>query len=484
MIGSDAGRFLGHARRPAAGRMGAGDDALGRVHPTHRGPAGRRRPDPARRLGRAAPARRARPLPARARPAARRARPGARGQPRSRRGPLGAQRHGGAREHLGARVGVPVVLPRAHPAPLDGGRRGLPAPGLPGPAGCAPWSTGSARSTARSTTCSSRSTPPWSTWSGRPGRPDRRSRTPSTRSPRRCSRTSPTRSASSSARSAGTGSTPASSSGRPVRAQLMPGADHLARRPRAPTGRRRAPARSAAAASTASSPGPSAVPLTWPAPRRRGRSVGDLDVGLVVEVTPSSGSVPVNRARVTSQLSPVSVVRTRMVRLSSSVLVPQGGSPPYITLSTSSTPSAAQRRVHRGAVARGELGVQAVHQRLVGLPAADEAHGLLVRTRSRPASTGRCPRAPGPGPLLAVPVERRQRGPGRRPVVVAGSSLSASAASVTPRRTTSPQNHCTPARCQSRSSASQSGQVGTRASGGARVSASANRADSRRRWSR
>ena len=48
-----------------------------------------------------------------------------------------------------------------------------------------------------------------------------------------------------------------------------------------------------------------------------------------------------NRARVTSQVSPVSVARSRMVRPGSGVIVPHGGQPPYITRSASSTPSAA-----------------------------------------------------------------------------------------------------------------------------------------------
>ena len=46
------------------------------------------------------------------------------------------------------------------------------------------------------------------------------------------------------------------------------------------------------------------------------------------------------------------------------------------------------------------------------------------------------------------------------------------------------QKCCTPARCQSRSAASQSGQAGTRAAGSQPASTSRNRAESRRRCSR
>ncbi len=54
---------------------------------------------------------------------------------------------------------------------------------------------------------------------------------------------------------------------------------------------------------------------------------------------PSSGSVPVKRASVSSQLSPVSADRSRTVRPSSGVIVPQGGQPHGVTRSASSTPS-------------------------------------------------------------------------------------------------------------------------------------------------
>jgi hypothetical protein len=185
-------------RDRAAGRMG-GVTTPGRVPPGPPRPAGRRSADPARCLGRAAPARRARPLPARAQPAARRARPGARGQPRSRRRRSELNDMAVAREHLGPRVGVPVVLPGAHPAPLDGGRRGLPAPGLPGPR--------AARRGRPARPGAPRDPRPARVGRRRPGRSGQRSRTTcrpwrprSTPSPRRCSRTSPTRSASWSGR--------------------------------------------------------------------------------------------------------------------------------------------------------------------------------------------------------------------------------------------------------------------------------------------
>ena len=124
-----------------------------------------------------------------------------------------------------------------------------------------------------------------------------------------------------------------------------------------------------------------------------------------------------------------------------------------------------QRRVERGHLARGLLGVEAVDQRLVGLPPVGEAHGLL----GRPAPGGlggiRRSAAPRPAPpeYSSYAASSPSYDAGRSgPTASSSSSPSGAAGRV---RMMVAQNHCTRARCQSRSAAVQSGQPGTRASG-------------------
>ena len=137
-----------------------------------------------------------------------------------------------------------------------------------------------------------------------------------------------------------------------------------------------------------------------------------------------------------------------------------------MTRSASSTPSAASRQssgVRAPTVARRRAGGSS--------PRGPDGGGCNRRSCRRPTSTaasrGERGRASGGA---ARSTGRRSRAGRRGPTVVAralASSASTSAGSVRPRSAISPQNHCTSARCQMRSSASQSGQVGTRRPGGA-----------------
>ena len=113
-----------------------------------------------------------------------------------------------------------------------------------------------------------------------------------------------------------------------------------------------------------------------------------------------------------------------------------------------------ERRVDVGDGAGGQLGVEAVDQRLVRLPAADEPDAIgRGRTTSRPERRRPCRRALRPGWCAS------SNWASRRLVLSARSGLSASdcSGSSSLSRTMTPQKCCTSARCHSRSSASQSG---------------------------
>ena len=138
---------------------------------------------------------------------------------------------------------------------------------------------------------------------------------------------------------------------------------------------------------------------------------------------------------------------------------PHGGHPPYITASTSCTPSAASRGSTAEDSAGRELGVDPVHQRLVRLAAQDEADRVVVgpvpRLLGRVRGLQRVGQLVGPL-VVGAPAGRRTLagGAGRSPRAASGG-----------RSSTSAHHRWTVARCQSRSAAPQSGHDGTRAAG-------------------
>ena len=172
---------------------------------------------------------------------------------------------------------------------------------------------------------------------------------------------------------------------------------------------------------------------------------------------------------------------TRTVAAGSAVNVPHGGTPPYITRSTSSTPSSARA---------GSRGVR--------LPAISSASTRWMRAswacrrRMKPTdcvratrSTRRRRRWAWRGPRSARRCWWRRSRRARRGCPGGCARLLRPALGRPASRTiVAPEATAPRARCQSRSSASQSGQDGTRADGSAAAVASANRADSLRTCAR